>query len=462
MNAPRTDLDDVARAWRVGGAPAGFADRVIAASEVAPAPRRSARTLVAATAVVVAIAAALLLWTWSARMDRGSIDAIARTTVELPMAVAVVEPGTSLEWNEVRGGAEVRQSSGRAFYRVEDGAVFEVVTPAGRVAALGTAFEVEVEGMHTKRRHIASGLAGVGIATAIVVTLYEGRVVVANDAGEVTLEPGETARARAGEPPQVGERESVAALKAELAALRREVDVERRTGPRGGAARAAKAGEEAKAEGRDDDDGEAAIEAVHKCAMTVNGGPGCPMLQPSQEVLERRADCGVVVWDRPSAVESPNADLDELADLADLDEDERAKLEEATRGFHGYVRGQFQSIYSELGGDPELASKLSTAALAAQIDELTGTAAQPGAPDHYQQAAELVSSVLAGRRPAPRLDELTPGDRHAYVWTAAGDMYEDWLATSLGAARARELRAVHDGWTGNRGMQGVPHCPDEE
>ena len=181
MNASR-NLDDAAQSWQVAGAPAGFADRVVAAGEVASErpPRRSARALVVVTAMVVAMAAALLLWTWTARVDRGSIDATARTTIELPMAVAVVEPGTALEWNEVRGGAEVRQSSGRAFYRVQSGAVFEVVTPVGRVSARGTAFEVEVEGM-AKRKHIASGLAGVGIATAIVVTLYEGRVVVANE-----------------------------------------------------------------------------------------------------------------------------------------------------------------------------------------------------------------------------------------------------------------------------------------
>ena len=201
-------------------------------------------------------------------------------------------------------------------------------------------------------------------------------------------------------------------------------------------------------------------EAVHKCALTVNGGPECPMLQPSQEVLERRADCGIVVWDRPSGIESADVDFSELAELVDLDDGELAKLEESTRGFHAHVRGQFETIYRELGGDPELASKLSPAALAAEIDKLTAASGEPD--DHDHRAAEIVSSALAGRRPMPKLDELAPGDRHAFLWTAAGDMYEEWVAKSLGAARARELRAVNDGWTGNRGMQGEPHCPDAE
>ncbi|HET6582757.1 MAG TPA: FecR domain-containing protein [Nannocystaceae bacterium] len=465
MNASGTNLDDAARAWRVAGAPPGFADRVIAASEPeSRAPvERSSRALVLAIAGVVAIAAALLLWTWSPRGAGGSLRATERATLELPMAVAVVEPGTDLEWNEVSGGAEVRQSSGRVFYRVEHGAVFDVVTPAARVTVRGTAFEVEVEDMHTKRKQIASGLAGVGIASAIVVTLYEGRVVVANDAGEVTLAPGEVARARAGEPPRVGERETVAALKAELAALRREVDGERQAPPSSPRLRDAAA--EASA---GDDERDEAVEAVHKCAFTMNGGPDCPNLQPSQAVLEHRADCGIVIYDRPSALESADVDFTELADLAELDDGELAKLESATKEFHAHVREQFEAIYRELGGDPELAGRLSVAALSTEIDELTTERAeQVETPEderdnHYQRAADIVSAALAGRRPMPKLDELEPADRHAFLWTASGDMYEEWVARSLGAARAHELRAMHDGWTGNRGMQGRPHCPDAD
>jgi hypothetical protein len=463
MTTPRIDLDDASRAWDVAGAPVGFADRVLAASEAVPVddgPRVPARMRVLVVAAVVALAAAVLLFVWSPASERGELTATKRTTLALTNAVAVVEPGAMLEWSEIDGGGiRVRQSDGRAFYRVESGSVFEVVTPAGRVSARGTAFEVEIEDMHSKRKHIASGLAGIGIATAVVVTLYEGRVVVASDEGEVTLAPGETASLRAGERPRKGERETTAALRSELDGLRRELDAERRKtmGDRSASAAAEDTGTTHAVAGRGD-----AMETIRKCAMTINGGPACSMLHPAQEVLERRADCGVVVYDRPSAVESANVDFTEMADLAGLDDDERAKLEEATRSFHAHVRAQFETIYRELGGDPELAGKLSAVALSAQIDELTGTVAEPGAKDHYQTAAELVASTLAGRRERPQLDELPPGDRHAYLWTAAGDLYEDWLASSLGADRARELREVHDGWTGNRGMQGVPHCPDED
>ena len=60
--------------------------------------------------------------------------------------------------------------------------------------------------------------------------------------------------------------------------------------------------------------------------MTINGGLACPMVDPSPDVLQRRADCGVVVYDRPAALESANVDFTALAELVDLDDREFAKL----------------------------------------------------------------------------------------------------------------------------------------
>jgi hypothetical protein len=446
-----SDLEKALAAWRVEGAPAGFADRVLAPRRERSAPRRSSWWMVAGLALAAAVILVVARFS-GGPASWGAITVDERTTLELPRAVAVAEPGASLQWSTRDAAVEVEQTHGTVFYRVDRGSEFSVATPLGRVDVEGTSFEVEIE--MRKSTHIASAAAGVALAAAVTVTLYEGHVLVANAEGKTALAPGEEAELRPGRAPTKAARSDTAALEAEVAQLREQLHAERRRQALSGATPAS-----SPALALDDEDApRTPAEVIHRCAMTINGGPSCPMLHPSQDVLEHRADCGVVVYDRPQALESGNVDVSELAELAGLDVRERDRLVEANRSFHEHMRAEFERIHAELGGDAELGAKLSTAALSSEIDRLTES---DGAPvDHYQSAAELYANVLAGRQPAPGLSELSPGVRHAYVWTAAGDLYEEWLAGRIGEARARELREVHDGWTGNHGMQGVPHCPD--
>jgi hypothetical protein len=118
-------------------------------------------------------------------------------------AVAVAEPGAGLAWKlAADGSAHVRQERGSIFYRVEHGRPFVVETPAGEVRVLGTCFRVEVDPMNPLLKSVISAGAGAVVATAVLVTVYEGKVRVSNAAGVVDVRPGESAALQGAQAPR--------------------------------------------------------------------------------------------------------------------------------------------------------------------------------------------------------------------------------------------------------------------
>jgi len=103
----------------------------------------------------------------------------------------VARRGSELSWGEQDGAIVVEQSAGNVFYRVQSGNRFSVNTPGGQVIVRGTSFRVEVRQMKMAQ------VAGAALAGAVtVVALYEGSVLIANDHGELSLEPGEVPEER--------------------------------------------------------------------------------------------------------------------------------------------------------------------------------------------------------------------------------------------------------------------------
>lgn len=96
------------------------------------------------------------------------------------------------------GGARVAQNTGVAIYDVAGGTRFEVVTPAGTARALGTRFRVEVVDM---KRSVKRGAIAATAIALVIVTVYEGRVLLGNDHGETVVRAGESARAASDEAP---------------------------------------------------------------------------------------------------------------------------------------------------------------------------------------------------------------------------------------------------------------------
>ncbi|MBC8069576.1 MAG: FecR domain-containing protein, partial [Deltaproteobacteria bacterium] len=200
------DTVDVAEleGWDGAHAPAGFAERVtgvwiderrgIATSR--PRGRRAAAIASAVIGLAVLLGIAFAWRATAGHATTGSLSAYARASASIgERAEVVAESGAELRWDVARdGGARVEQSRGVAFYRVEHGAPFEVSTPHGSVRVTGTCFRVEVEEMG-RSGYFKAGAAGAVLAAAVVVTVYEGGVVLARDGHEVALAPGDRGRA---------------------------------------------------------------------------------------------------------------------------------------------------------------------------------------------------------------------------------------------------------------------------
>lgn len=175
--------------------PADLADVALSRRRQAPPVQqrsraRRARWVLATTFVGAGIAAALLFL--GGRGDPVGKSHLASKRVSVPLdgrAVAVMEPGSAL----VKRQRDWRQSAGNVFYRVERGGVFVVSTTAGDVEVLGTCFRVEIEPMKVTAQTKIGFVAGATLAASVVVTVYEGRVRLANGGGRTELAAGEQA-----------------------------------------------------------------------------------------------------------------------------------------------------------------------------------------------------------------------------------------------------------------------------
>ena len=173
--------------------PAGFAERVVAAQHLTDRKEPVRRWPVFAAAAA-GIAATVLVFVTVGRHPTvggsGRIDVGERAEVQLGgRGIAVAEEGSAFDWRVRKdGAAQINQSQGNVFYRVERGEPFVVSTPAGEVEVKGTCFRVEVQPMSLKHA-IVGATAGAALAT-VVVTVYEGRVAVRNAHGATEIGAG--------------------------------------------------------------------------------------------------------------------------------------------------------------------------------------------------------------------------------------------------------------------------------
>lgn len=486
-------LDDLeALGWAAPAAPPGFAERTVAqfmgdedvsVTSVSPGQttRRTSRGTSRALWVgLVSVAAALLLWmVWPASPQtvRDSLTARTQRSVSLgDRAVAVASPGAVLRWEVAPGGAtRVEQDAGRVFYRVDDGGAFVVKTPAGEVTVTGTCFEVETETMRSQS--MKSAALGAALAAAVTVTVYEGSVVLANDEGEVTLEPGQRARADArgaphrlgdDEPAADGDVESVAAAGASVAVRPDDAVAQVK--------RQARALDEARVQ-RESDVSE--IEKLRRQVMDLGGEPGapgpreaaakakrcatqsrgggCEFLEPDQATLDEMARCAAVRVDHPGFldnVESPEVG-GYAGSLGITDPGEVEALQAAADAHYEEYNSALRDLFVSLGGDPKLAEEASAATMNSYIaDQL----------DRELMAAvqRQVAQERAGQSELPADPSQLPLEEQAFRLQAElGNRFEQHVAEHLGAERARALRSRNDGWPGSTSVSSG-NCIDAE
>ncbi|MEM6993131.1 MAG: FecR domain-containing protein [Myxococcota bacterium] len=486
------DLD--ALDWPTAEPPAAFAERTAAAfvaesepresedganepaEAPAPTPSRGRGLVLAFASGAVAVAAAVTLWmAWPAAgtAQSDSITTAERQTVRMgDRAVAVAEAGTSLQWAvDADGAAVVQQASGSVFYRVERGGAFEVKTSVGTVTVTGTCFEVETQPMR-QRSGLKAATLGAALAGAVVVTVYEGGVVLANDRGEVALQPGQRASIAA----ETAPRRLAADDGADVVAAAAEPEATDGDGAVAQIRRQERALERARAEQLAQ---EKQIEALRKQVTSLGGEPGklspaevkmrarkcavqgrggdCPFMDPDADTLREMARCGAVKVDFPGFldnVESPEVGS-YARSLGLTNPQEIEGLQAAADAHYTEFNERLRAIFVQLGGDAEMSGDTSAATMKSFIADQVDR-------ELMAEIQRRVAEERAGlREPPADLSQVSIEEQAFRLQAGLGNEFEAHLGEHLGEARAHELRRIKDGWPGSTSVNTLD-CIDPE
>lgn len=447
--------------WTPPGPPAGFADRVVAAgiSVTDTAPGRPASGHRPRWPLIVAggaAAAALAMFAWPAS-PLPAVTVATRAYAEretIPLGgrgVAVVEAGTELGWRRDGHGLAVEQPAGDVFYRVDraDGAPFVVTTPAGDVRVTGTCFRVEVLPMVPKS--ILGAAAGAAVATAAVVTVYEGKVLVASPSGKAEVRAGERVTLDGSRPmptpdvPGPGPTVAIQVPAEPAAGITREELLVRDQAQREQIA--ALSTRLKQLEG-----------AAVAGGARVKKGPSMGFdegnwVEPTpEELLDLAKECGVKL-DLPAIMRGePMQFSSETAEAVGLTADELAAANRVLVELSDTWRARVRGWYVEATGDVAGADALSAHAMGEELQDK----AMPGEPQALQRK---ISHERAGLLRAPTdLAKLSPYERYFRSFAGLGLETEQLLAAKIGAEKAHKLRAQNGGWPMRMGVAG---CADE-
>lgn len=442
------ELDDNERAsldaWGPLTPPAGFADRVLAARTVHK-PRRW--PFVAGALVVAAAATVFVMTRQPSHAASGElVDAQQRTTKALgDRAVAVAEPSATLTWQiNDDGDAVIEQRAGDVFYRVDRGGPFVVHTPAGDVHVTGTCFRIEVEPMNRTKQLLLSGTVGAALASAVVITVYEGHVVADSKTGNHTqIAAGN--RATLG---PNGHTLLVAGLQATPSSdapdpIARTIDTKTATR------------EElvARAEAQDAEIAKLRAQVVELKTGDIGhdqNDPGRAWHDPSPETLK--------AWAGECHIRNDEPGLDRWQPQTTLGKNERG-LEPSELAPVNDVIAQLQKdwkslvkqLYIEATGDVQGAETLSTEAMRREIEE-------KGAPGEHENILQRIAQERAGMIAPPTAEQIaksSPFERLFRSYLELGDKTEAALAKRLGPDRAAAIRG--DGWGSRSDWSGCPH-----
>jgi hypothetical protein len=307
---------------------------------------------------------------------------------------------------------------------------------------------VEVIEMRPSKHSLVGAGVGAVIAATVVVTVYEGGVLVAGERGETAVAAGERAILSGGAAPSL-----VAAAGGDDALAD---DPVAGPPPPGATAEELLARDEAQRQQlvalRDRvRTMERDLAAARQQARKEQGGDG-PWFDPAPDELSRFADECRVRFDMPPMDRPSERGLGAASELG-LSEQERAALVDAfdalQRDFADWVR----ALYVEATGDVGGAEQLSAEAMAREIADKS----MPGEEDRLRRQLARERAGLAG--PPPDLAKTSPLERYLRLLADLGDEAERRAAALLGADRARALRARNEGWGSRMEMAG---CAGEE
>jgi hypothetical protein len=435
--------------WKAMEPPADFADRVMAARDAGAQKSPPTRRLRAAIGAGLLLATAAA-WLFAVRGGDaiGQAAPLQRASLQLGRrGIAVAEAGARLDWQVRSGDARIRQSAGNVFYRVEKGGPFVVSTPAGDVTVQGTCFRVEVEPMLSKQQVIAAGV-GAAIASTVLVSVYEGRVLLANEHGKTVLSAGEQGSARSGRAPDA------LAQNNDAVASKNGAIAQNSTPPPEGITREQLLLRDQQQRAELDK-----LRArVQQLEVADKNGDGKkkderPFFDPSKDELQQMAKDCKLKWDHPPIVSNIDGMGFKNTPELGITDQERAEIIRVRGELNARVLKDLRGLYVEVTGDKTGADSLAPQALENEI--------MSKSPEEIlQQVFYKLSHERAGMAAAPTSTAGEPAaERLMRMMTNLGDDYEQKLGAAIGPDRAHQLRAEQNGW-GSRSQASVG-CPGE-
>jgi hypothetical protein len=434
--------------WQPAEPPADFADKVMAARD-ASAQKSQPRRLRAAIGAGLLLASAAA-WLFAVRGGDGVGQAapLQRASLQLGRrGIAVAEAGARLDWQVKSGEARIHQTAGNVFYRVEKGGPFVVSTPAGDITVQGTCFRVEVDPMLGKQQLVAAGV-GAAIASTVLVSVYEGRVLLANEHGKTALSAGEQGSARSGRAPDA------IAQNSDALASKNDALAQNSAPPPEGITReqllVRDQQQRTELEKLRTRVGE--LEAASKSADGKKKDER-PFFDPSKDELQQMAKDCKLKWDHPPIVSNIDGMGFKNTPELGITDQERAEIIRVRTEENGRVLKELRSLYVEVTGDKSGAESLAPQALENEIMSKSPE-------ETMQQVFYKLSHERAGLVAAPASTAGEPAaERLMRLMTGLGDDYEQKLGGAIGPDRAHQLRADQNGW-GSRSQAQVG-CPGE-
>jgi hypothetical protein len=452
-------VDEAIAAYAVPAPDAGLAERVagriLAGTAAAGQPRPGRRpgparklsmvVLLAAAAATVVVSLTLLR-PEGASIRAGASAPAARETITLgSRATLVAEAGALVRWWPAPGaGIVVEQTRGEVFYRVDAGPL-TVETPRGTVRVLGTCFHVEVTDMKLQRQTLLGAAAGAALASAVVVTVYEGRVSLASGAGHLEVAAGERAVLDGDQPPRLatrgrGEGPVAAAPPAfrpapvttppaevnELQALRARVTEQEKEIAR--------------------------LRTLHPASRSDQDLQR--FVDPPPEELQARAQRCEIAFVTPGldGPEPRQVSAKQARELG-MSDTERDAADEVMKEIHTQMPAELRKLYLEISGDSATAARLSTSTLMSEI-------LQKAPEGVVQQARIRLSRERAGLVPPPANPAAAPPvERALRLFVGLADDFERRLGERIGPDRARSLRGLRKSWGSHSTMSGCPGQP---
>ncbi len=438
--APEPPADLAARVLARAAAEA----RPEAGAQLRPGRRPALRWVALAAGLIVVLGLAFGASRLLRSSRRGDVELAERTTLDLGgRATAVAEAGSALAWRVSLGGAaRIEQRAGNVFYRVERGGPFVVETPLGAVEVQGTCFRVEVSEMRASRASLIGAAAGAAVATAVLVTVYEGKVVTAAGGARTAVAAGQAARLESGRAPQL--------LAGEGTGKSAGGEAEDRRGS--AALSLPELRERNQALSREAQRLRGELEVLQqKLRDTTGQARQTKTFDLSKEELKAMADRCELRWDMPSlssdAPQVPSSHRKELG----LNATEVDAVNKILAEHHRQAKEQLRKLYVEVTGDSKIADSLSPEALRKEIEDKSTR-------DETKQVFQRLARERAGlQAPPASLAGTSPVERLYRMLTTAGDRVEAAVGAQLGPDLAHRYREAKGGFGDqNRSSYGCP------